>query len=176
MAQAGFVTGIIGTCISGLVILFMILCIVIVAVEYDGQAIDSSAGDNVYTCTDESEIVFHDGDFFWYQEAGERDDNYIYGTYEIYYKEEEEEYFYNELSEHGFTKSELEDYYERNEGSELYNESNFCVMILHNEGACIDGAEEEYMHDTPYFGFYKDGYYEAVNLNTYNYAYFTKQE
>ncbi len=132
---------------------------------------------NIYTCSDGSEILFDDnGEFVWYKEEGIYDDNYRYGEYVLYYGEEAEEYLIDDLSDYGVTSTELEEYFDRNEGDELYNRENFCVLVLNNTGAYIDGEEtDEEAYITPYMGFFYEGYYEAANMNSGNYAYFTEE-
>lgn len=138
---------------------------------------DTGIKDNVFTCSDGSEIVFDDDEFTWYKAAGEYDDNYRYGTYRVYYGSEAEDVLHDELSNYSVTEDEMDDYFDRNKDSDFYSQDNFCVLILNNTGSFIDGQEgEQEAYETPYMGFIEDGYYEAANMNSGNYAYFTVVE
>lgn len=124
---------------------------------------------------DESVIYFEtDGTFIWYQNDEYHDDNYFVGTYDCYRAELAESYIVTYLGEYGVTEDELADLYKRNENSDLYADKNFTCLVLHNESAICDGEEQlKEPYDSNYMGFYMDGYYDAVNMASGQYAAFT---
>lgn len=143
-----------------------------------GTAIlDEFAGEK-YQASDGSVIYFEeDGGFIWYQDDSNHTDNYYSGTFDVYLAGEAEDYIVNELNEYGVTREELSDYYERNAENGFYSEENFCCLVLHTEALITGGenqADEPY--DKNYMGFYSDGYYDAANMSSGQYAYFTLVE
>lgn len=124
---------------------------------------------------DESVIYFEeDGNFVWYRDDANHDDYYYTGTYDCYRAEFAESYIVTYLGEYGVTEEELADLYERNEDSELYSEENFTCLVLHNVSAIVEGEEKvTEPYDTNYMGFYLDGYYDAANMASGEYATFT---
>lgn len=138
---------------------------------------DGGLADKSFNGSDGSELVFNGLSFTWYKDEGVHDDNYRYGFSSVYYGEDAREILKTDLSDYGVTEEELDDYFERNEDDSFYNPDCFCVMILHNVGAVLDKEEsKEDSYDTPYMGFYSSGYYDAVNMNSGNYAYFSEIE
>lgn len=135
---------------------------------------DPFAG-NAFVLGDESVIYFEaDGTFVWYQNDANHDDYYFVGTYDAYRAEFAESYIVTYLGEYGVTEDELADLYDRNEDSEFYTEENFTCLVLHNESAICDGEEQvTEPYDTNYMGFYMDGYYDAANMASGEYAAFT---
>lgn len=124
---------------------------------------------------DESVIYFEaDGTFVWYQDDEDHEDDYFVGTYDCYRAEFAQSYIVTYLGEYGVTEEELADLYERNEDSDLYTDDNFTCLVLHNESAISDGEEQiTEPYDTNYMGFYMDGYYDAANMASGQYATFT---
>lgn len=124
---------------------------------------------------DNSVIYFEvDGTFIWYQDDANHEDYYYKGTYDSYQAEFAESYIVTYLEEYGVTEEELAEYYQRNEDSELFAEENFTCLVLHNESAIIEGEEQfTEPYDTNYMGFYMDGYYDAANMASGEYATFT---
>lgn len=51
--------------------------------------------------------------------------------------------------------------------------SNLCCLVLHNDEGMMDGRIERMGRDSYYMGFYQDGYFDAANMTTGNYAQFT---
>ncbi len=135
---------------------------------------DPFAG-SAFVLGDASVIYFEtDGSFVWYQDDENHDDNYFVGTYDVYRAEFAESYIVTYLGEYGVTEDELAALYERNEDSELYNDENFTCLVLHNESGICDGEEQiTEPYDTNYMGFYMDGYYDAANMASGQYAEFT---
>ena len=126
-----------------------------------------------YEASDGSVIYFEeDGTFIWYESDDIDEDNYYYGTYDVSFSEDALDYVINGLSELGVTEDEMNDYFERNIDDSFYQKSNFCCLVLHNEGLTMGGVTEETSKDTYYMGFYADGYYDAANMETGNSASF----
>lgn len=145
--------------------------------EANAAALDWLEG-NTYISGDGSELILNeDGTFEWYMEEGAYDDNCASGSYEVYYQQDAEDYIVDELTEYGVERSELQDYYEMNEGSEFYLKDCFCIMVLNNESIVMDGEEQiEEAFVTPYMGFYLNGYYDAANMNNGEHASFQLKE
>lgn len=126
----------------------------------------------------ESAIYFdEDGTFTWYQSNDDYDDNYFYGTYELRFAEEAEDYLVDDLSMYGITQEELDDYYARNIESDFYTIDKLCVLTLHNEIAIVEGEsciDEAY--DTHYYGHYSDGYFDSCNMSSAEYVPFVMME
>ena len=129
-----------------------------------------------YTAEDGSAIYFEeDGTFAWYQSDENHEDNYYSGEYTFYFAEEAVDYIVNDLAQFGVTQDEMEAYFDRNKGDELYNEENFCCMVLNNKLFMMDGQKTESDSMLSYYmGFYADGYFDAANMSTGNYIGFTK--
>lgn len=138
---------------------------------------DEFAGKS-YQASDGSVIYFEeDGGFIWYQDDSNHSDNYYSGTFNVYLAGKAEDYIVNELSDYGVTREELASYYERNAESEFFAKEHFCCLVLHTQELMIGGenqADEPY--DKNYMGFYSDGYYDAANMASGQYAYFTRVE
>lgn len=129
---------------------------------------------NQYECGDGSVIYFEeDGTYIWYQSDEVHDDNYYYGTYDLYFSEVALDYVTNDLAQFGVTEEELDEYFDMNGNNDFYQLSNFCCLVLHNEGTIIEGENiTRTSADSYYMGFYADGYYDAANMSTGNYAEF----
>ncbi len=58
----------------------------------------------------------------------------------------------------------------------LYSKENFVCLVLHNEEMICEGVNDiDTLYDTPYMGFYANGYYDATNMNSMNYIFFTQK-
>ena len=129
---------------------------------------------NSYSAGDGSVIYFQtDGTFEWYLSADDTSDNYYTGTYEVYTGEDALEYITVDLSDYGVTVDEMYEFFARNADNDFYQMSNLCCVVLHNDERMMDGKLESMGKDTYYMGFYQDGYYDAANMDTGNYAQFT---
>ena len=83
------------------------------------------------------------------------------------------EYITVDLSDYGVTVDEMYEFFARNADNDFYQMSNLCCVVLHNDERMMDGKLESMGKDTYYMGFYQDGYYDAANMDTGNYAQFT---
>ncbi len=138
--------------------------------DYDVDIFDG----NSYQAGDGSVIYFEDGEFIWYQDDSDHDNNIIYGTYDAYTGEDASDHIVYGLSDYGVTDEELDDYFAMNADSDYYTEENFYCLVLHNEAVMIDGENQvDGPFDTPYMGFYVDGYFDAANMRTAEYVYFS---
>lgn len=136
--------------------------------NFAGKQFKGSDGSVIYFETDD--------EFVWYQSDEDHDDNYFSGTYEFYFAEDAQDYIVNDLSDLGVTKNELTEYFERNNDSDFYKLSNFCCMVMHNDKMKMNGEDIDLSSessDSYYMGFYADGYLDAANMLTGNYASFT---
>lgn len=128
---------------------------------------DAFAG-KAFVLEDASVIYFEpDGAFTWYDDDAAHADAYYAGTYELYQAEFADAYLMTYIGEYGVTEEELADLYREKDGGALYDEENFTCLVLHNVSRICDGEEtlvEPY--DTNYMGFYADGYYDAVNMES----------
>lgn len=181
---AGIITSVLGIIVSIVLYVLMVqgtLAFIDYAEETVNEVIESMNPfyNHTFEARDGSTIYFQrDYSFIWYLSDDDHSDNYSSGTYEVYMAGAASEYLSIDLSEFGVTESEIDAYFDRNSDSEFYSEENLCVLVLRNEETIIDGviAVEGDSAVTYYFGFYKDGIYDAVNMNTANYAYFTLVE
>lgn len=129
---------------------------------------------NSYSAGDGSVIYFQtDGTFEWYLSADDTSDNYYTGTYEVYTGEDALEYITVDLSDYGVTVDEMYEFFARNTDNDFYQMSNLCCVVLHNDERMMDGKSENLQKNSYYMGFYQDGYFDAANMNTGNYASFT---
>lgn len=127
-----------------------------------------------YQAGDGSVIYFEDDSFIWYKDDSDHENNYYTGTYDAYFAEEARNYILYDLSAFGVTEEELDDYFDRNEDDDFFTEENFCCLVLHNESLIMDGEEQiTEAYDSPYMGFYADGYYDAANMRSGEYYSFT---
>lgn len=103
------------------------------------------------------------------------EDNYFAGTYAAFRGELAVSFLTEDLAEFNFTADEMEEFLGRNEGSDFYTEENFTLLVMYNEEVIIDG--EYYDESVSYYmGFCDDGYFDATNMMTGNYAAFTLVE
>ena len=145
---------------------------------FDGTAGTTSENpfeDHSFQCGDSSAIYFYDdGSYLWYQDDSDHNDNYYSGTYDVYMGSAAQKYITEDLADLGVTEQELEDYYERNSDSDFYTKENLCCLILHNEYFVGEDSSEFEPHDTYYMGYMDDGYYDAANMQSGNYAAFVQ--
>lgn len=129
---------------------------------------------NSYLAGDDSVIYFQeDGTFEWYLSVDDTSDNYFKGTYDVYFDESALEYITEDLSDYGVTSDELYEFFIQNADNDFYQISNLCCLVLHNDEGMMDGRIEKMGRDSYYMGFYQDGYFDAANMATGNYAQFT---
>ena len=145
---------------------------------FDGTAGTTSENpfeDHSFQCGDSSAVYFYDdGSYLWYQDDSDHNDNYYSGTYDVYMGSAAQKYITEDLADLGVTEQELEDYYERNSDSDFYTKENLCCLILHNEYFVGEDSSEFEPHDTYYMGYMDDGYYDAANMQSGNYAAFVQ--
>lgn len=130
-----------------------------------------------FVAGDDSVIYFsNDGTFVWYRDDANHLDNYYTGTYEAHRGEKAVNYVTEELSDYAVTEEELEDYFVRNEGDDFYTRENYTVLTLCTEEAIIDGSNQvTEPYEKHYMGFMEDGYYDAANMDSGEYASFTER-
>lgn len=129
---------------------------------------------NSYSAGDDSVIYFQeDGTFEWYLSVDDTSDNYFKGTYDVYFDKSALEYITEDLSDYGVTSDELHEFFIQNADNDFYQMSNLCCLVLHNDEGMMDGRIERMGRDSYYMGFYQDGYFDAANMATGNYAQFT---
>ena len=127
-----------------------------------------------FKANDDSMIYFEeDGTYIWYQDDAEHTDNYIAGTYEVYFENDAEKYIVNDLSKYDVTEDELDEYFVMNATSDYYDKDNLVCLMLHAEHAVADG-EDKGSYDSPYIGFIQNGYFEATNMIHQETVYFTE--
>lgn len=183
------IVGIVTSCVG--IILGIIVIVAIVQygtvdyhVEVNGESIVSSddvtedcfAGKS-FVAGDGSVIYFYeDGSFYWYQDDAVHEDNYYAGTYGAYQGDDAVSYITEELSEYAVTEDELEDYFDRNSDSDLYTRENCTALTLRTEEAIIDGSNQvDEPYEGHYMGFMADGYYDAANMDSGEYASFIER-
>lgn len=193
MAIAGIITSAIGILVGIVFIFLLVLDMQIMKengdltiTEMEEELIGELEGlpeENPFTgcrfqCGDGSMIYFEeDGSFIWYQSDEDHDDNYYTGTYDVYMGEDAYDYIIYDLSEYGITEEELDDYFDRNEDSDFYQKENMCCLVLHNEELFMDGKLQDYAaNERHYMGFFEDGYFDAANMESGEYASFTLTE
>lgn len=130
-----------------------------------------------FAAGDDSVIYFsNDGTFVWYRDDTDHLDNYYTGTYEAHRGEKAVDYVTEELSEYAVTEEELENYFARNESDDLYTRENYTVLTLCTEEAIIDGSNQvTEPYERHYMGFMADGYYDAANMDSGEYASFSER-
>lgn len=178
------IVGIVTSCVG--IILGIIVIVAIVQygtvdyhVELNGESIVSSddvtedcfAGKS-FVAGDGSVIYFYeDGSFYWYQDDADHEDNYFVGIYETYHGDAAVTYITEDLSEYAVTEEELADYFDRNSDSELYTRENCTALTLRTEDAIVDGIDQvDEPYERHYMGFMADGYYDAANMDSGEYA------
>ncbi len=107
--------------------------------------------------------------FKYYKDKNNLTDYYYTGHYKLYIGEEAIDYVVNDLSDYEVTKSEINDFIDRNEE---YTKENFVCLVLENEECIIGGKNTaEKTVTTPYYGFYikdnsgREGF-DIANMNT----------
>lgn len=134
-----------------------------------------------YKLDDDSVIKFsNDYNFKWWKDA-DSEDNYYAGTYTVYYGEDAKERITEDLTQFAVTEEELDAYFERNEGDEIYSIENLTLIELDHTEVVFDGVEEDMSdYDTTisyYYGFYDTTTkkLDAANMATGTYYLFERQ-
>lgn len=136
---------------------------------------------HTYKLDDDSVIKFYDDyRFIWWKDAYS-EDNYYAGTYSVYYGEDAKERITEDLTQFAVTEEELDAYFERNEGDEIYSIENLTLIELDHTEVVFDGVEEDMSdYDTTisyYYGFYDTTTkkLDAANMATGTYYLFERQ-
>ena len=133
----------------------------------------------VWTARDGSELqLAADGSFIWYMDPADHEDNYIQGTYQVYFDEDARAAITGDLSSYGITSDEIDDVL----SDDLYyqnGEARLMCMVLNNESVIMDGSEVlDIVPVSPTVGTYvsHDGTeaLDLFNMETANDWYFTK--
>ena len=180
----------------GIVVAVLVLIFVIGRVLFRGPAdtkpVDGNtpaatqqlpAGDPVsgyvWTARDGSELhLAADGTFVWYLDPAVHEDNYIQGTYQVFFDEDARAAITGNLSAYGITSDEIDDvlsddlYYQR-------GEARLICLVLNNDVVIMDGAQASGINPvSPTVGTYvsHDGSeaLDLLNMETANDWYFTK--
>jgi hypothetical protein len=130
-----------------------------------------------FVAKDGSYIVFNkDKTFYWYESKDNLDDNYYYGTYEVYRGENAIDYISSKLTLYGVTESEQRNVI-KNQGNKdpidhYYN------WNLYNKKLVTNKNEQEIDRDTHFYGMVSDDYdvFYLVNMNASTYATFTLEK
>ena len=78
-----------------------------------------------------------------------------------------------DYKEYGVTEEELDEYAKRNEGDELHSAENLTFMVLVTTSLKSGGVEKSTSSKTtPYYGYSNETVFDAVNMNSGNYATF----
>ena len=133
----------------------------------------------VWTARDGSELqLAADGSFIWYMDPADHEDNYIQGTYQVYFDEDARAAITGDLASYGITSDEIDDVL----SDDLYyqnGEARLMCMVLNNESVIMDGSEVlDIVPVSPTVGTYvsHDGTeaLDLFNMETANDWYFTK--
>ena len=134
-----------------------------------------------YKLDDDSVIKFsNDYNFKWWKDAYS-EDNYYAGTYSVYYGEDAKKRITEDLTQFAVTEDELDAYFERNEGDEIYSIENLTLIELDHTEVVFDGVKEDMSeYDTTtsyYYGFYDTATkkFDAANMATGTYYLFERQ-
>lgn len=183
MAVAGIVTAVVGL----LPTIFLWLAVL---VENDNsldtedflkygvrkETVDDCFAGRAFELDDGSMIYFAaDGSFLWYESDADHSDNYFEGTYATRTGGDAIDYIEEELSWYDVTREEMEEYFLRNAGDDFYTEENFLHLTLETEYQVIGGQGDYNSNVRRYMGFYSEGYYDAVNMDSMNYVLFEEQ-
>lgn len=130
-----------------------------------------------YVCKDGSTIYFNeDGTFKWYQDEA-NSDAVKSGTYSVSFGEDAKKLLITDYKEYGVTEEELDEYAKRNEGDELHSAENLTFMVLVTTSLKSGGVEKSTSSKTtPYYGYSNETVFDAVNMNSGNYATFNVVE
>ena len=133
----------------------------------------------VWTARDGSELqLAADGSFIWYMDPADHEDNYIQGTYQVYFDEDARAAITGDLASYGISSDEIDDVL----SDDLYyqnGEARLMCMVLNNESVIMDGSEVlDIVPVSPTVGTYvsHDGTeaLDLFNMETANDWYFTK--
>lgn len=172
MAIGGIITSVLGFVIGTVILVFYLIGYQAVDTYLEGDVFSNT----IFEGADGSTLYFaDDASFVWYLDDSNMDDNYFAGTYAAFRGEMAEAFLTEDLAEFGFTADEMADFLGRNADSDFYTEENFTLLVMYNEDVRVDGKtyEESVSY---YMGFYDDGYFDAANMMTGNYAAFTLVE
>lgn len=120
--------------------------------------------------------LYNDNTFVWYKEDNVFDNNYYYGTYELYKGDSAITYVDKSLSDYGITKEEQEQIIGNMKDKIEKPIDYYYALILNNEFKIVDGVSTNSSNKTPLIGFFYEEkeYLDLANLNTANYSGFTR--
>lgn len=133
----------------------------------------------VWTARDGSELnLAADGTFIWYMDPAVHEDNYIQGTYQVFFDEDARAKLTGDLAAYGITSDEIDDVL----SDDLYynnGEARLMCMVLNNDTVIMDGVQVgNIVPVSPTVGTYvsHDGTeaLDLLNMETANDWYFTK--
>ncbi len=191
--SAGIILGVISIILSVLEIIILIFATVFFVNWLDEGIDETDPFGNIYDYVEESIESFDirgyswtgddqstlylnkDKTYTWYKDDSNHKDNFYIGTYEFYTGNNAIIYIADNLKEYGITEEEQKNLI-RNSGYKL---KDYYLIILNCSKAVMDGVEQTTTTNTVYYyGFYKEKqqYLDLVNMNTGNYAGFTKKD
>ena len=133
----------------------------------------------VWTARDGAELnLAADGTFIWYMDPAVHEDNYIQGTYQVFFDEDARAKLTGDLAAYGITSDEIDDVL----SDDLYynnGEARLMCMVLNNDTVIMDGVQVgNIVPVSPTVGTYvsHDGTeaLDLLNMETANDWYFTK--
>lgn len=137
--------------------------------EADGTSAAQLFEGKSFTCGDSTTIYFdEDMNYIWYRDDDDHSDNYYGGSYTYYTGAEAMDYLVNDLAEYGASEDRINEYFDRNEGNDFYNLENMCVISMTIDEMVYEGETTYPAKQAYYMGFYKDGVYEGVHMDTFN--------
>lgn len=190
---AGIVLGIISIILSVLEIVFLIVTTIFFVNWVEENVDETEPLGNIYDYIEENIESFDirgyswigddqstlylnkDKTYTWYKDDSSHTDNFYIGTYEFYTGNNAIIYIADNLKEYGITEDEQKSLI-RNGGYKL---KDYYLIILNCNKAVIEGKEQTTATNTVYYyGFYKEKqkYLDLVNMNTSNYAGFTRKD
>lgn len=140
---------------------------------------DDPVSGYVWTARDGSELnLAADGTFIWYMDPAVHEDNYIQGTYQVFFDEDARAKLTGDLAAYGITSDEIDDVL----SDDLYynnGEARLMCMVLNNDTVIMDGVQVgNIVPVSPTVGTYvsHDGTeaLDLLNMETANDWYFTK--
>jgi hypothetical protein len=141
--------------------------------EYDYEHVISHS----FVAKDGSYIVFKkDKTFYWYKDKDNLEDNYYYGTYEIYRGENAVEHISSDLALYGVTEAEQRDIIKKQGNKDPID--HYYSWNLYNRKLVTNKETQEIDRDSHFYGMVSDNYkvFYLVNMNASTYATFTLEK
>lgn len=119
-------------------------------------------------------VLNDDGTFIWYQDGGNRDDDYYTGSYQIYFGKKAINYIAEELSQYGLDKEAQEEMIGHGKARA---KTKYLCLVLDQKEYILNGRNTLKQSETrPFYGFLTkdDTYFDLIDMTEMVYRSFNR--